>query len=149
MSFATHWRFLRKRKNKLLYAVTHNTAAEIASSRADSSKPNLGLTSWKGTKVLSFQSSSVLSIFLLIYFILMPYFTDYQLQRYKKCRNPTNNSLNNVEIRQIILGSQGQVPWFTIIKPFISSQIFPFDSKNRRIIWRKKIKSLFLQYHCF
>ena len=92
MSFATHWRFLRKRKNKLLYAVTHNTVAEIASSRADVSKPNMGLTSWKGTKVLSFQSSSVLSIFLLIYFILMPYFTDYQLQRYKKCRNPTNNS---------------------------------------------------------
>ena len=76
----------------LLYAVTHNTVAEIASSRADASKPNMGLTSWKGTKVLSFQSSSVLSIFLLIYFILMPYFTDYQLKRYKKCRNPTNNS---------------------------------------------------------
>ena len=48
MSFATHWRFLRKRKNKLLYAVTHNTAAEIASSRADASKPNMGLASWKG-----------------------------------------------------------------------------------------------------
>ena len=44
---------------------------------------------------------------------------------------------------------QGTGPWFTIIKPSISSQIFPFDSKNRRIIWRKKIKSLFLQYHCF
>ncbi|WP_141210518.1 RhuM family protein [Prevotella sp. P2-180] len=44
MSFATHWRFLRKRKNKLLYAVTHNTVAEIASSRADASKPNMGLT---------------------------------------------------------------------------------------------------------
>ena len=53
--------------------------------------------------VLSFHSSSVLSILLLIYFILMPYFTDYQLQRYKKCRNPTNNSWKNVEIRQIIL----------------------------------------------
>ena len=51
MSFATHWRFLRKRKNKLLYAVTHNTAAEIASSRADASKPNMGLTSWKGSIV--------------------------------------------------------------------------------------------------
>ena len=84
--------FFAETQNKLLYAVTHNTAAEIVSSRADASKPNMGLTSWKGTKVLSFQSSSVLSIFLLIYFILMPYFTDYQLQRYKKCRNPTNNS---------------------------------------------------------
>ena len=34
----------------LLYAVTHNTAAEIASSRADASKPNMGLTSWKGAR---------------------------------------------------------------------------------------------------
>ena len=38
-------------QNKLLYAVTHNTAAEIVSSRADASKPNMGLTSWKGSIV--------------------------------------------------------------------------------------------------
>ena len=38
----SHWRFLRKRKNKLLYAVTHNTAAEIASSQADASKAKYG-----------------------------------------------------------------------------------------------------------
>ena len=40
--------FYAETQNKLLYAVTHNTAAEIVSLRADASKPNMGLTSWKG-----------------------------------------------------------------------------------------------------
>lgn len=39
------------RQNKMLYAVTNQTAAEIVSSRADAQKPNMGLTSWKGTIV--------------------------------------------------------------------------------------------------
>lgn len=43
--------FFAETQNKLLYAVTHNTAAEIVSSRADASKPNMGLTSWKGSIV--------------------------------------------------------------------------------------------------
>ena len=43
--------FYAETQNKLLYAVTHNTAAEIVSSRADASKPNMGLTSWKGSIV--------------------------------------------------------------------------------------------------
>lgn len=34
-------------KNKLHYAVTHQTAAEIIYSRADSKKVNMGLTTWK------------------------------------------------------------------------------------------------------
>ena len=34
-------------QNKLHYAVTHHTAAEIVYSRADSTKPNMGLTTWK------------------------------------------------------------------------------------------------------
>lgn len=34
-------------QNKLHYAVTHHTAAEIVYGRADSSKPNMGLTTWK------------------------------------------------------------------------------------------------------
>ena len=37
--------FFAETQNKLLYAVTHNTVAEIVSSRADASKPNMGLTS--------------------------------------------------------------------------------------------------------
>lgn len=40
--------FFAETQNKLLYAVTHNTAAEIVSLRADASKPNMGLTAWKG-----------------------------------------------------------------------------------------------------
>lgn len=34
-------------QNKLHYAVTHNTAAEIVSKRVDSKKQNMGLTTWK------------------------------------------------------------------------------------------------------
>ena len=34
-------------QNKLHYAVTHHTAAEIVYDRADSTKPNMGLTTWK------------------------------------------------------------------------------------------------------
>jgi len=38
-------------QNKLHFAVSGKTAAEIISERADASKPNMGLTSWKGSKV--------------------------------------------------------------------------------------------------
>lgn len=40
--------FFAETQNKLLYAVTHQTAAEIVVSRADASQPNMALTSWKG-----------------------------------------------------------------------------------------------------
>lgn len=43
--------FFAETQNKLLYAVTAKTAAEIVMSRADSDAPNMGLTSWKGNKV--------------------------------------------------------------------------------------------------
>ena len=33
-------------QNKLHYAVTHHTAAEIVYGRADSTKPNMGLATW-------------------------------------------------------------------------------------------------------
>ena len=40
--------FFAEAQNKLLYAVTQKTAAEIVVSRADASLPNMALTSWKG-----------------------------------------------------------------------------------------------------
>ena len=43
--------FFAETQNKLLYAVTHQTAAEIIVSRADASQPNMALTSWKGSVV--------------------------------------------------------------------------------------------------
>ena len=43
--------FFAETQNKLLYAVTHSTAAEIVFSRADAKKPNMGLTTWKGAIV--------------------------------------------------------------------------------------------------
>ena len=39
--------FFKMVQNKLHYAVTHHTAAEIVYGRADSTKPNMGLTTWK------------------------------------------------------------------------------------------------------
>jgi hypothetical protein len=38
-------------QNKMLYAVTGFTAAELIIERADPTAPNMGLTSWKGTRV--------------------------------------------------------------------------------------------------
>ena len=43
--------FFAETQNKLLYAVTHQTAAEIIVDRADADKPNMGLTTWKGSIV--------------------------------------------------------------------------------------------------
>ena len=43
--------FFAETQNKLLYAVTHQTAAELIVSRADANKPNMGLTTWKGSIV--------------------------------------------------------------------------------------------------
>ena len=43
--------FFAETQNKLLYAITHQTAAELIVSRADASLPNMGLTTWKGSIV--------------------------------------------------------------------------------------------------
>lgn len=43
--------FFAETQNKLLYAVTQQTAAEIVVSRADANAPNMALTSWKGSVV--------------------------------------------------------------------------------------------------
>ncbi|GHT74827.1 DNA-binding protein [Bacteroidia bacterium] len=40
--------FFAETQNKLLYAITGKTAAEIIVSRADAALPNMALTSWKG-----------------------------------------------------------------------------------------------------
>lgn len=42
--------FFQTVQNKMHWAITGKTAAEIIAQRADSSKPNMGLTSWRGTK---------------------------------------------------------------------------------------------------
>src|SRR5690606_36558121 len=43
--------FFAETQNKLLYAVTEQTAAEIIVGRANAQKPNMALTSWKGNVV--------------------------------------------------------------------------------------------------
>ncbi|OOE58624.1 hydroxyacid dehydrogenase [Salinivibrio sp. ML323] len=44
-------RFFQIIQNKLHYACTHMTAAELIASRVDASKPDMGLTSYKGDEV--------------------------------------------------------------------------------------------------
>ena len=43
--------FFAETQNKLLYAVTHKTAAELIVARADAKLPNMGLSTWKGSVV--------------------------------------------------------------------------------------------------
>lgn len=43
--------FFAETQNKILYAITGKTAAEIIISRADEQKPNMALTSWEGAVV--------------------------------------------------------------------------------------------------
>lgn len=46
----TTQKFYATVQNKLEFAITKKTASEIVYSRADHTKPNMGLTSWKGQK---------------------------------------------------------------------------------------------------
>ncbi|MEE3609072.1 virulence RhuM family protein [Avibacterium paragallinarum] len=43
--------FFAETQNKLIYAITEQTAAELIVSRADANAPNMALTSWQGNKV--------------------------------------------------------------------------------------------------
>ena len=43
--------FFKVVQNKLIYAATGNTSAEVIAQRSDASKNNMGLTAWKGSKV--------------------------------------------------------------------------------------------------
>ena len=43
--------FFKKVQNKMLWAVTGRTAAELIAQRSDPASPNMGLTSWKGSLV--------------------------------------------------------------------------------------------------
>ncbi|MFO1437862.1 MAG: virulence RhuM family protein [Verrucomicrobiaceae bacterium] len=43
--------FFKTVQNKMHWAITGQTAAELITARADSSKPHMGLTSWRGARV--------------------------------------------------------------------------------------------------
>ena len=44
-------KFFKTVQNKMHWAITGMTAAEIIHKRADAEKPNMGLTNWRGEKV--------------------------------------------------------------------------------------------------
>ena len=43
------YKFFKKVQNKMHYAVSHQTAAEIIYNRVDSEKEHMGLTTWKNS----------------------------------------------------------------------------------------------------
>lgn len=49
--------FFKKVQNKMLWAVTGKTAAEIIESRSNPDKPNMGLTAWRGSIVRKYDVS--------------------------------------------------------------------------------------------
>ena len=49
--------FFKKVQNKMLWAVTGKTAAELIESRSNPDKPNMGLTSWRGSIVRKYDVS--------------------------------------------------------------------------------------------
>lgn len=53
------WRFYATVQNKLHYAVHGHTAAEVIVERADATRPNMGLTSWKAAPHGKIQESDV------------------------------------------------------------------------------------------
>jgi len=53
--------FFARVQNKLIYAISGHTAAEIIAERADSTKPYMGLTSWKGFNGKILMSDVVIS----------------------------------------------------------------------------------------
>lgn len=44
--------FFKKVQNKMLWAVTGQTAAELIAARADATRPNMGLSTWSGNRVV-------------------------------------------------------------------------------------------------
>ncbi|CAA6820369.1 MAG: Putative DNA-binding protein in cluster with Type I restriction-modification system [uncultured Sulfurovum sp.] len=51
--------FFKKIQNKLLWAVSQQTAAEIINKRADAKQPNMGLTSWKNAPTGNIRKTDV------------------------------------------------------------------------------------------
>ena len=51
--------FFKTVQNKLHWAITGKTAAEIVAGRADSSRPNMGLTTWKNTPAGKIRKSDI------------------------------------------------------------------------------------------
>jgi hypothetical protein len=43
--------FFKKVQNKMLWAITGHTAAELIAERSNAAKPDMGLTTWRGTRV--------------------------------------------------------------------------------------------------
>lgn len=98
--------FFKTVQNKLHWAITGMTAAEIVNNRADAEQPNMGLTTWRGVKVRKADVS-----------IAKNYLTEDELR-----------ALNNL-VEQYLLFAEGQalrriemhmVDWITRLDAFLT-----------------------------
>ena len=127
--------FFAETQNKLIYAVTKLTSPEIILSRADSSKPNMNLTSWKG-KIVRKQDI----------YISKNYLTQDELDTLNRL---VTIFLETAELRVKMRKDLTLKFWEDNVDKLISDNDFPLlDDKGRRsrIQTDKKVEEIYLEF---
>ena len=127
--------FFAETQNKLIYAVTKMTSPEIILSRADSSKPNMNLTSWKG-KIVRKQDI----------YISKNYLTQDELDTLNRL---VTIFLETAELRAKMRKDLTLKFWEDNVDKLISDNDFPLlDDKGRRsrIQADKKVEEIYLEF---
>ena len=127
--------FFAETQNKLIYAVTKMTSPEIILSRADSSKPNMNLTSWKG-KIVRKQDI----------YISKNYLTQDELDTLNRL---VTIFLETAELRVKMRKDLTLKFWEDNVDKLISDNDFPLlDDKGScsRILADKKVEEIYLEF---
>ena len=127
--------FFAETQNKLIYAVTKMTSPEIILSRADSSKPNMNLTSWKG-KIVRKQDI----------YISKNYLTQDELDTLNRL---VTIFLETAELRVKMQKDLTLKFWKDNVDKLISDNDFPLlDDKgsHSRIQADKKVEEIYLEF---
>ena len=127
--------FFAETQNKLIYAVTKMTSPEIILSRADSSKPNMNLTSWKG-KIVRKQDI----------YISKNYLTQDELDTLNRL---VTIFLETAELRVKMRKDLTLKFWEDNVDKLISDNDFPLldDKGNRsRIQADKKVEKIYFEF---
>lgn len=127
--------FFAETQNKLIYAVTNKTSPELILSRADSSKPNMNLTSWKG-KIVRKQDI----------FISKNYLTADELDTLNRL---VTIFLDSAELRVKMRKTLTLQFWEENVDKLITDNEFPLlDSKGRRtrVQADKQVEEIYLEF---
>ena len=127
--------FFAETQNKLIYAVTKMTSPEIILSRADSSKPNMNLTSWKG-KIVRKQDI----------YISKNYLTQDELDTLNRL---VTIFLETAELRVKMRKDLTLKFWEDNVDKLISDNDFPLlddEGSRSRIQADKKVEEIYLEF---